>query len=189
MNRLFQVIALQVLIVLINPAHAQTPIAVLDFELNDITALPNIPAEQVRTASMRPLLETALNQFGSYRLVAVDAKKQAAANANFGYLFRFDETAAKLGLDAGADWIVVAQHSKPSFLFSYLIAHLINVKTGRQIARFDIELKGNHAKVTQHGINALARKIDQTISKQSAKPKATATGSAGTAVSASAGHG
>ncbi|MFK5950035.1 MAG: hypothetical protein QM500_14825 [Methylococcales bacterium] len=40
--------------------------------------------------------------------------------------------------------MVVGQHSKPSFLFSYLIANLINVKTGKKITRFDIEMKGNH---------------------------------------------
>lgn len=166
MNRLFLITAWLVSIALLNPAYAKPRIAVLDFELNDYTSLPNTHDEQVRTASIRPLLETALSQFGGYDIVTVDSKAQAAANGSFGYLFRFDETAAKLGQDYGADWILVSQHSKPSFLFSYLIAHLINVKTGQQIARYDIELKGNHTKVTQHGVNALARNINQTITKQ-----------------------
>lgn len=165
MNRLLKIIALLALTVFINPVHAKTRVAVLDFELNDITALPNTAEEQARTASMGPLFITALKQFGQYDIVTIDAKDQASANTNFGYLFRFDEAAAKLGKAYGADWIIVSQHSKPSFLFSYLISHLIDVKTGRQTANFSIELKGTHAKVTQHGVNTLARHIDEAITK------------------------
>ncbi len=44
---------------LTDAANAATRIAVLDFELNDITSLPNTPAERQRTASMAPLLTKA----------------------------------------------------------------------------------------------------------------------------------
>ena len=44
-------------------------------------------------------------------------------------LFNFNEVAAQLGKQSNADWVVVGRHSKPSFLFSYLMAHLINVRT------------------------------------------------------------
>lgn len=37
--------------------HAGTRIAVLDFELNDITSLPNTQEERVRTASIKPMVE------------------------------------------------------------------------------------------------------------------------------------
>jgi len=45
---------------LTDTANAAARIAVLDFELNDITSLPNTPAERQRTASMAPLLTKAL---------------------------------------------------------------------------------------------------------------------------------
>ncbi|MFZ2449931.1 MAG: DUF2380 domain-containing protein [Methylovulum miyakonense] len=146
-----------------NVVHAAQRIAVLAFELNDITSLPNTPQEQVRTASIRPLLEAAIRQGDGYETVPVSPQAQAMANGGFGYLFRFHDLAAKLGGQAQADWVVVGQHSKPSFLFSYLMAHVINVKTGALAASFDIELKGNDEAVTRHGAAALAKKIKGAI--------------------------
>lgn len=143
---------------------AATRIAVLDFELNDITSLPNTPAELQRTASMAPLLSKALSQIGVYEIVPVEAGMQKTANDSFGYLFRFHDLVAQLGRRLGADWIIVSQHSKPSFLFSYLWVYLIDVKKQTAVARYDIELKGSHEKVTEHAVASLARKIQATVS-------------------------
>jgi len=144
-------------------AGAAPRIAVLNFELNDITSLPNTPAERQRTAAMAPLLSEALSRVGDYQISAIDADSQKAANASFGYLFRFHDLAAQLGQRQGVDWIIVSQHSKPSFLFSYLWVYLIDVKKQVSVARYDIELKGNHSEVTRHGIEALAGKIEATL--------------------------
>ncbi len=149
---------------LTDTTSAATRIAVLDFELNDITSLPNTPAERQRTASMAPLLTKALSQIDDYQIVPVDAAMQKAANSSFGYLFRFHGLAAQLGRQLGTDWIIVSQHSKPSFLFSYLWVYLIDVKKQTAVARYDIELKGNHEKVTQRGIASLTKKIQATVS-------------------------
>ncbi|MDP1771644.1 MAG: DUF2380 domain-containing protein [Methylobacter sp.] len=149
---------------LTDAASAATRIAVLDFELNDITSLPNTPTERQRTASMAPLLSEALSRIDSYEIIPVDADMQKASNGSFGYLFRFHDLAAQLGRQLGADWIIISQHSKPSFLFSYLWVYLIDVKKQKAIARYDIELKGNHEKVTQRGIASLTRKIQATVS-------------------------
>ena len=151
--------ALAIGLILLTNADAAQRIAVLDFELNDMTSLPNTAEEQLRTASIRPLLEQALGQTGDYEIIHIDAGAQAAANSSFGYLFRFNDVAAKLGQQFGADWIIVGRHSKPSFLFSYLMAHLVNVKSQTLAASYDIELKGNHEKVTQRGVKALANKV------------------------------
>lgn len=149
---------------LTDTVNAAARIAVLDFELNDITSLPNTPAERQRTASMAPLLTKALNQIDGYEIVPVEAGMQKAANDSFGYLFRFPDIAAQLGRQLGADWIIVSQHSKPSFLFSYLWVYLIDVNKQTAAARYDIELKGSHEKVTEHAIKSLARKIQATVS-------------------------
>jgi hypothetical protein len=153
-------------LLLLSKAEAAPRIAILNFELNDITSLPNIPQEKLRTASMQPLLEQALSQSGNYEIIHIKPEAQLAANSSFGYLFRFNDLAAKLGEQYGADWIIVSQHSKPSFLFSYLMAHLINVKTQTLAASYDIELKGNHEKVTQRGISSLAKKIHGLLDRQ-----------------------
>jgi hypothetical protein len=166
MNRLMLTgVILSVLLMASNVVQATERIAVLNFELNDITLLPNTPQEQRRTASIQPLLEEALNQTGKYEIIRIDAAEQAAANASLGYLYRFPELAAKLGKQFGADWVIVGQHSKPSFLFSYLLANLVQVKTQSLAASYAIELKGSHEKVTRHGIESLARHIQAALKK------------------------
>lgn len=143
--------------------QAATKVAVLDFELNDITSLPSTPAELRRTASMAPRLIETLKSIAGIEIVAVAADWQKNANSSFGYLFRFPDEAAKLGQRVGADWLIVSQHSKPSFLFSDLWVYLVDVKTQQAVARYDIQLKGTHDKVTQRGIEALAGKIQATL--------------------------
>ncbi len=166
MNRLTSTGIILSIMLLSNNAEAAPRIAILSFELNDITSLPNTPQEQLRTASMQILLEQALSQSGEYEIIHIKPEAQLTANSSFGYLFRFNDLAARLGEQQGADWIVVSQHSKPSFLFSYLMAHLINVKTQTLAASYAIELKGNHEKVTQRGVSSLAKKINALIDQQ-----------------------
>lgn len=158
------------LIFLASTASAAPRITVLNFELNDITSLPNTPAELQRTGTMAPLLCAALTRIGDYQTVAIPTDLQQAANGGFGYLFRFPDEAAKLGQQLQADWVVVSQHSKPSFLFSYLWVYLVEVKTLTTVARYDIELKGSHAKVTQRGIESLAKRIQATIANHKNQP-------------------
>ncbi|MDD5277666.1 MAG: DUF2380 domain-containing protein [Methylovulum sp.] len=144
-------------------AQASQRVVVLDFELRDITSLPNTPQEIIRTASFAPLLAEAIKNTGDYDIIPIKPAEQAAANPSAGYLFDYSDEAAKLGKRHDADWIIVTRHSKPSFLFSYLMAHLVNIKTHQQVGSYAIEMKGTHQKVTQHSINALAKKIQQRL--------------------------
>ena len=148
-------------------SYATPRIAVLAFELNDVSALPNTPEEIIRTASIKPLLDKALIRYGDTNLIQIDTKIQNAANSSFGNLFNFPEEAVKLGKRYRADWLIVSQHSKPSFLFSYLVAQVININTAKPTVKFTIELKGSHAKVLQHGVNTLAKKIHEIINTPS----------------------
>jgi hypothetical protein len=145
--------------------NAGTRIAILNFELNDITSLPNTPEELTRTSTIKPLLEQAINNAGNYEIIQINADAQKAANSGFGYLFRFNDVAAKLGKKFGADWVIVGQHSKPSFLYSHLMVHLICAKTQKLAGSYDIELKGIHEKVTQRGVKALAHKIHGALNQ------------------------
>lgn len=142
---------------------ANSQIAILDFELNDITSLPNTQQERKRTASIKPLLEQEIQLYENFNTIKITAEEQRKSNPGFGYLFRFHDIAAKLGKQQGAEWIIVGQHSKPSFLYSYLTVYLVNVKIEKAIARYAIELKGNHQKVTQHAVKRLAKNINNTI--------------------------
>lgn len=63
--------------------------------------------------------QTWLNFTGNYEIVHISFENQTAANSGLGYLFRFDDVAAKLGEQVGADWVVVGQHSKPRFITDF----------------------------------------------------------------------
>jgi hypothetical protein len=141
--------------------YANNRIAILDAELDDATMLPNVASEITRTASFKPLLETALQSH--YQIVAVDKAVQQQANAGKGYLFEHHDLSAELGKKLGADWVLVLQHRKLSFMYSTLLVHLINVKTQRLAGNYFAELKGSNQTVTEKSIQALAVKIYRAI--------------------------
>jgi hypothetical protein len=142
---------------------ADAAVAVLDFELNDLTGLPPTPGEIARTASIGPQLEKLLERKHGYRVVAVDTNAVAHANAGFGYLFDHADAAARLGQNLGAQWILVGRLHKPSFLFAYIMAHLVDVRTGQLAGNYVVEVKGRAEQVTPKGVEKLASQIERTI--------------------------
>ncbi len=164
-------IALGLVVAFFSPAYAaDTRIAVLDFELNDLTPMPRTPDELERTASVAPLLREALTGKGGYALISIDPGDQAEADAAVGYLFEHPEVAAELGRQSGADWIAVGRVHKPSFLFAYLKVQLVNVDTGRVAEDYVVEVKGSVEKVTRRGAASLAEQIHQTIQSRLEEP-------------------
>ena len=153
----------------ISSANAATSIAILDFELNDLTLAPRTPAEINRTASLKPLLEKELKSAG-YRIISIDLTTQHKANSGFGYLFDHDDIAAELGRTAGADYVLVGRLHKPSFLFAYIMAHLIRAKDGQLIGNYISETKGGDEKLTLKGIESIASKIDKDLENRYTPP-------------------
>lgn len=148
-----------------SPIQADESIAILAFELNDLTLLPQTTEELKRTASIKPLLEEALRAEGGHPVVPIDERAATDANAGVGYLFDHPEAAARLGRQFGADWILVGRLHKPSFLFAYIMAHLVDTRDGTQAANYIVEVKGPAQQVTKKGVARLAEKIDQTLSR------------------------
>ncbi|MGH8582715.1 MAG: DUF2380 domain-containing protein [Gammaproteobacteria bacterium] len=143
--------------------YAAPAIAVLDFELNDLTLKPRTAEELARTASIAPLLRRALVGQQGYRVVSIDPAHYAAANAGFGYLFEHTDSAAALGRAHGAEWLVVGRVHKPSFLFVYLKARLIEVARERLAGDYSVEIKGDLSKLNARGAQRLAEQIGTAI--------------------------
>ncbi|PUA17679.1 DUF2380 domain-containing protein [Glaciimonas sp. PCH181] len=166
----FRNISLVIVLGLLPATHAfaeELSIAILDFELNDLTlnltANPVNPEEVDRTASIKALLQKALEAKGGYKIIDIDLKTQEKANAAFGYLYDHNDVAAELGQSVGADWIVVGRIHKASFLFVYLKAQLINTKTKQLVEIYSVEIKGQQKKITPKGVNRLAQQISETL--------------------------
>lgn len=147
-------------------ALAESRIAILDFELKDLTLAPGIPQELQRTASIKPQLEADLTTLG-HRTIETDFSAQQQADAGSGYLFDHPDVAAKLGEQFGAEYILVGRLHKPSFLFAYIMGHLIRVDDGKLIADYTFEAKGPNIFQTQKTVKSLAKAIDKDLKRLS----------------------
>ncbi|WP_415880380.1 DUF2380 domain-containing protein [Methylomonas sp. TEB] len=125
--------------------QAQTRIAVLDFELKDLTLAPGVPAELQRTASIKPLLEQELARAG-YLIVAIPNQAQQA------------------------DYILIGRLHKPSFLFAYLMGRLVKVDNGRLVGDYIAESKGPNASLTIKAVESLTTKIDHDLERRYSPP-------------------
>jgi len=150
-------------------AFSETKIAILDFELKDMTLAPRIPAEIKRTASIRPLLEAELGR-ADYTIININPKSQKFADSGVGYLFDHHDVAANLAKEFGADYVLVGRLHKPSFLFSYLMGHLVRVSDGQLIGNYISEAKGPNIKLTIKTVESLAVKIDKTLDNKYSPP-------------------
>jgi len=142
---------------------AAPSVAVLEFELKDLTPTPNIPAELARTASIKPQLQDTLLATG-YPIVEIPVTSQQTANAGSGYLMDHPDAAAELGKRFGADYVLIGRLHKPSFLFAYLMVHLVETETSSLVGRYIIESKGRDQALLANAARRLAFKIDKTIS-------------------------
>lgn len=154
---------------LASPVLAEPPqkirIAVLEFELKDTTLAPAIPAEIARTASIKPLLEQELKRLG-YEIIAVARSDQQKANAGVGYLFDHPDIAARLGRAYHTDYVIVGRLHKPSFLFFYLMAHLIETDKAEWVGNYVAEVKGGEKQLILKGVESLAARLDQTLNRR-----------------------
>jgi len=157
------------LVFLTTAAQAATRIAVLDFELKDLTLAPGIPAEIERTASIQALLAAELASAG-YEIVAIPIQAQQAANSGEGYLFDHVDSAAALGKHFEADYVLVGRLHKPSFLFAYLMGNVVRVADQKLIGRFITESKGSDAKLVKKAVETLADKIDSVLDNRYSPP-------------------
>jgi hypothetical protein len=65
---------------------------------------------------------------------------------------------------------LVGRLHKPSFLFAYIMGHLIRTKDGQLIGNYISEIKGGEEKLTLKGIESLASKIDQDLENRYTPP-------------------
>ena len=142
--------------------EAEPRIAVLDFELMDMTLAPRLPAEIARTASIKPMLENALKKSG-YEIVSINLDAQRQATAGVGYLFDHPDAAAQLAVQFGADYVLVGRLHKPSFLFFYLLGHLVDVKKQTLAGEYTYEVKGGEKKLIGKGVESFTEKISKTL--------------------------
>jgi len=155
--------AFLIFLLLVPSVQAAERIAVLNYELKDLTLVPGTEAELARTDSIAPLLRNELEKTHGYQIILIASQIQNEADVAVGYLFDHADVAADLCKVHGADWITVGRLHKPTFLFAYIKAHLINCNSKKLVGNYTIEVKGAGKDLTAKGVAKLAIEIDQTI--------------------------
>lgn len=147
-------------------ASAAAGIAVLNFELKDLTLQPDSAQAEAFTAKVAPLLRKTLAKAG-LTVVSVPAAAQNKADAGFGYLYQHNDAAAQLGRHYDAAYVAVGRVHRPTFLFQYLKLHLVDVANSKVIGDYEVELKGQQDKLLASGVQQLAQQIEATLKSDS----------------------
>ena len=97
---------------------AMKKIMVVDFELRDVSPIPNVTQEIERTALIDSVIRKTLSANGYQLMPACDELKKASEQGN-SYLYDRPEVAGEIGGRCGADYVLMGQTWKPSFLFVF----------------------------------------------------------------------
>jgi hypothetical protein len=148
---------------------AQRTVAVLDFELRDLTLDAGSSEARAQAEAVGPPLRKALTGSDGFRVVELPPREQAAADRAEGYLFDHPEAAAELAQRHGAEWIAVCRMHKASPLFSYLIVRLVETKPRRPAGEFVVEIKGRFEDTAARGTAWLAEQIRAALATHAQK--------------------
>jgi len=164
MRKPLKVIFLIILLALITPAAfagTDAKVMVLDFQLNDLTDLPNAPEELARIAYLSSTFKQKLVENG-VKIVPVNDRLKAELSANSAtYFFDHPDLAAKLAEDSGADYLVIGVALKPTYLFVYPRILMVDIKTQQVVypAYVQLESSWSDKNTTAKSAEMLAKKI------------------------------
>lgn len=102
-------------------------IMVVDFELRDVSALPDAPQEIERTAFLDSVIRKTLTEHG-YQLLAPCTELLEASKQAISYLFDRPALAVSIGGACGADYVLLGQTWKPSYLFVFPRLKLLDTR-------------------------------------------------------------
>jgi hypothetical protein len=140
-------------------------IAVFPFGLDDTTLLPGVPAERRRTAAVAPYLRAALADRYGYTVVEPPLTATQAKEMANGALYRRPAPLLAAARQSGADFAVAGLLVKPTYLFSFLVGNLFDLRTGRSLGERSVRIEGPMSgdRVTAAGAERLAAILHEII--------------------------
>jgi hypothetical protein len=126
----FLSITLSIIFPVYNDANAATPpkVMVLDFQLNDLTDLPNAPQELERISYLSKIYKESLEKQGVNVVPVTEKLKADIQHQSPTYLFDHIEYVADVAAQSGADYVLLGVALKPTYLFVYPRILLVDVK-------------------------------------------------------------
>ena len=156
------------LIALIAPTAFAEPYAkvmVLDFQLNDLTDLPNAPEELARIEYLSSTFKQKLADNGVELVPVNDQLKLELSAHSATYLFDHVSHAAKLADGSGADYLIIGVALKPTYLFVYPRILMVDIKA-QQVAYASyaqLESSWSDKNTTAHTAEILANKVSAKL--------------------------
>lgn len=134
---------------------------VVDFELRDVSPIPNVAAEVERTALVGRVINGILSEHGYQLMAPCDALKKTG-DQGMGYLFDRPEVAGKLGGECDADYVLMGQTWKPSFLFVFPQIQVVDTRTNLTREQLVVVSRSVQLEAATHDTNvteAAAKKL------------------------------
>ena len=169
-NLILKVIFFFSLIALIAPVAFAGPSAkvmVLDFQLNDLTDLPNAPEELARIEYLSSTFKQKLVDDGVEIVPVNDQLKAVLLAQSPTYLFDHVELAAKLAEGSGADYLFIGVALKPTYLFVYPRTLLVDIKTRKVVQARASQLESSwlDKNTTARSAEKLANMVSEELKK------------------------
>lgn len=167
---ILKVIFLFSLIALITPvafAGSGAKVMVLDFQLNDLTDLPNAPEELARITYLTSSFKQKLADNGVELVPVNDRLKATSAAQSPTYLFDHVDVAANLAEGSGADYLIIVVALKPTYLFVYPRLLMVDIKTQKVVMARASQLESSWSdkNTTARSAEKLANMVSEELTK------------------------
>ncbi|MGQ0443350.1 MAG: DUF2380 domain-containing protein [Methylophilaceae bacterium] len=146
-------------------SETNAKVMVLDFQLNDLTDLPNAPEELARIAYLSTIFKQKIADSGISVISANDQLKRELPTNSATYLFDQPALAAKLAEDSGADFLIMGVALKPTYLFVYPRVLVVDIKTRKVIYATYSQLESSwlDKNTTMRTANMLADRVNDKL--------------------------
>lgn len=167
-NLILKAIVFLSLIAMITPsavAEAGSKLMVLDFQLHDLTDLPNAPEELARIEYLSSVFQQKLVDHGVELVPVTDRIKAELSNQSPTYLFHHFTLAAKLAEESGANYLLLGVALKPTYLFVYPRILLVDIKTQKVVMAKASQLESSWSdkKTTARSAEKLADMVSEKL--------------------------
>lgn len=157
-------LAMYLSFMLMTTANAATSskVMVLDFQLNDLTDLPNAPEELERINYLSTKYRENLEKQGIDIVPVADKLKSDLETQSATYLFDHVEYVADVVGENAADYVLIGVALKPTYLFVYPRILLIDTKQKKVVLASAFQLESSWS--DQNTTANTARKIAEVVS-------------------------
>ncbi len=153
----------------VNVVYAKTYVAIMPFELNDVTQVGDKAELLEQTASLKTELVKFLKaERETFTSIFIEDEEYKASNPQHGHLYSNLSASRKLGALLEADYVLVGQHKKRTTSASRLLVKLVSMEEAAVIAEYEVNVSDGSKKSFLEAVEHLGEQILDDIDIQRA---------------------